>query len=66
MTGAKACAWLFLRLPARAGRSVDLGCGTGVHTPLLAMRRHARAWHPAGNVLPAREAVRTAGRGRRS
>jgi SAM-dependent methyltransferase len=31
-------AWLLFHLPARGDRAVDLGCGTGVHTALLADR----------------------------
>ena len=38
LTGRQVHAWLWFRLPARAGRAVDLGCGTGVHTRLLATR----------------------------
>lgn len=38
LTGREVHAWLSFRLPARAGRAVDLGCGTGVHTRLLATR----------------------------
>lgn len=64
LTGVETHTWLSSRLPARAGRVVDLGCGTGVHTPLLASRfeevlaidlsgpmlRRARAGRPAVNV----------------
>jgi SAM-dependent methyltransferase len=32
------CSWLSLRLPRSGDRAVDLGCGTGVHTDLLAER----------------------------
>lgn len=38
LTGREVHAWLSFRLPARGGRAVDLGCGTGVHTRLLATR----------------------------
>ena len=64
LTSDEVHAWLSFRLPARAGRAVDLGCGTGAHTGLLATRfaevlavdvsapmlRQARAGRPAGNV----------------
>jgi SAM-dependent methyltransferase len=64
LLGAELQAWLMFRLPARAGRAVDLGCGTGVHTELLAdryaeilavdlsepMLRHARTRRPRGNI----------------
>lgn len=64
LVGAETRAWLFLRLPVRAGRAVDLGCGTGAYCALLAERftevlavdvsgpmlRQARARRPGGNV----------------
>jgi 2-polyprenyl-3-methyl-5-hydroxy-6-metoxy-1,4-benzoquinol methylase len=31
-------AWLLFHLPARGDRALDLGCGSGVHTDLLAQR----------------------------
>ena len=38
LLGAELRAWLLFHLPARGGRAADLGCGTGVHTELLAER----------------------------
>jgi SAM-dependent methyltransferase len=38
LVGAELQAWLLFRLPSRGGRAVDLGCGTGVHTAVLAER----------------------------
>jgi SAM-dependent methyltransferase len=38
LVGAELHAWLLFHLPGRAGRALDLGCGTGVHTALLADR----------------------------
>ena len=38
LLGADLRAWMAVRLPARGGRAVDLGCGTGVQTALLADR----------------------------
>jgi SAM-dependent methyltransferase len=38
LLGAELRAWLLFHLPARGGRAVDLGCGTGVQTQLLAER----------------------------
>lgn len=38
LVGAELRAWLLLHLPTRGDRAVDLGCGTGVHTGLLADR----------------------------
>jgi SAM-dependent methyltransferase len=64
LVGAELQAWLLFRLAARGGRAVDLGCGTGVHTELLAdryteilavdlsepMLTHARTRRPRGNI----------------
>lgn len=64
LTCSEAHVWLSFRLPVRAGRAVDLGCGTGVHSTLLAARftevlavdvsapmlQRARTRHSAGNV----------------
>lgn len=64
LTSDEVHAWLSFRLPSRAGRAVDLGCGTGAHTGLLATRftevlafdvsapmlQQARTGRPAGNV----------------
>jgi SAM-dependent methyltransferase len=71
LVGAELRAWLSFHLPAppadpavRAGRVLDAGCGTGVHTRLLAERYgdvlavdlsapmvvHARRHRPRGNV----------------
>lgn len=38
LVGGELRAWLLFHLPARGDRAVDLGCGTGVHTALLAER----------------------------
>ena len=38
MLGAELRAWLLFMLPPCGDRAVDLGCGTGVHTALLAER----------------------------
>lgn len=38
LLGAELRAWLLFHLPPRGGRAVDLGCGTGVQTQLLAER----------------------------
>lgn len=38
LVGGELDAYLLFRLPAAAGRAVDLGCGTGVHTAVLADR----------------------------
>jgi SAM-dependent methyltransferase len=38
LLGAELRAWLLFHLPARGGRAVDLGCGTGVQTAMLADR----------------------------
>ena len=38
LLGAELTAWLMFHLPARGDRAVDLGCGTGVHTGMLAGR----------------------------
>jgi SAM-dependent methyltransferase len=38
LLGAELRAWLLFHLPPRGDRAVDLGCGTGVHTALLAER----------------------------
>ncbi len=38
LLGADLRAWLAVRLPARGDRALDLGCGTGVQTALLADR----------------------------
>jgi SAM-dependent methyltransferase len=64
LIGAELQAWLLFRLPAHAGRAADLGCGTGVHTQLLAdrydevlavdlsepMLARARTRRPHGNI----------------
>lgn len=64
LVGAELHAWLSFHLPARVGRGLDAGCGTGVHTQLLAERcnevlavdlstpmvEHARSHRPRGNV----------------
>jgi ubiquinone/menaquinone biosynthesis C-methylase UbiE len=38
LVGGELDAYLLFRLPAVGGRAVDLGCGTGVHTAVLAER----------------------------
>jgi len=38
LVGAELRAWLLFRLPAGGGRALDAGCGTGLHTDLLAER----------------------------
>jgi SAM-dependent methyltransferase len=38
LVGAELRAWLLFHLPARADRGLDAGCGTGLHTGLLADR----------------------------
>lgn len=38
LVGAELTGWLLFHLPTRGGRAADLGCGTGVHTGLLADR----------------------------
>ena len=38
LAGAELHAWLLFHLPARADRALDAGCGTGLHTELLADR----------------------------
>jgi ubiquinone/menaquinone biosynthesis C-methylase UbiE len=38
LLGAELRAWLLFHLPPTGDRAVDLGCGTGVHTALLAER----------------------------
>jgi SAM-dependent methyltransferase len=38
LLGAELRAWLLFHLPPAGGRAVDLGCGTGVHTAMLAER----------------------------
>jgi ubiquinone/menaquinone biosynthesis C-methylase UbiE len=64
LVGDELHAWLRRHLPARGGRALDAGCGTGVHTALLAERfnevlavdlsapmlDYARAHRPRGNV----------------
>ena len=64
LVGGELRAWLAFRLPARGGRALDAGSGTGVHTALLADRfddvlavdlsepmvDHARSHQPRGNV----------------
>jgi SAM-dependent methyltransferase len=40
LVGGELHAYLRDRLPPRGGRAVDLGCGTGLHTVLLAQRFH--------------------------
>lgn len=64
LLGAELRAWLLFHLPTRADRALDLGCGTGAHTELLAERcaevravdlsapmiERARRHRPRGNV----------------
>ena len=64
LLGAELQTWLLFHLPTRGDRAVDLGCGTGVHTELLADRygevlgvdlsapmvAHARRHRQRGNV----------------
>jgi len=64
LLGAELRAWILFHLPTRGGRAADLGCGTGVHTDLLAQRyaeviavdlsapmvEHARRRRPQPNV----------------
>jgi ubiquinone/menaquinone biosynthesis C-methylase UbiE len=38
LVGAELRAWLSFHLPVRADRALDAGCGTGLHTDLLAER----------------------------
>jgi trans-aconitate methyltransferase len=38
LVGAELRTWLRFHLPIRAGRGLDAGCGTGLHTELLAER----------------------------
>lgn len=38
LVGAELRAWLLFHLPTRADRALDAGCGTGLHTDLLADR----------------------------
>ena len=38
LLGAELRAWLMFHLPARGDRALDLGCGTGVQTAMLADR----------------------------
>jgi SAM-dependent methyltransferase len=38
LVGRELCSYLTARLPAHRGRAVDLGCGTGWHAALLALR----------------------------
>jgi SAM-dependent methyltransferase len=38
LLGAELRAWLLFHLPPSGGRAVDLGCGTGLHTAMLAER----------------------------
>lgn len=64
LVGDEMHAWLTFRLPGRGGRALDAGCGTGVHTALLADRfnevlavdlsqpmiDHGRRHRPRGNI----------------
>ena len=64
LVGGELHAWLLFRLPTWGGRALDAGCGTGVHTGLLAKRftevlavdlsepmiDHARQHRPRGNI----------------
>lgn len=64
LVGAELRMWLRMHLPPRYTRALDAGCGTGIHTPLLAdranevlavdlsapMLAHARTHHDRGNI----------------
>jgi SAM-dependent methyltransferase len=72
LLGAELRGWLMFHLPASGGRALDLGCGTGVQTRMLAERyehvlavdlsapmiEFARRHHPEPNVEYARRDLR--------